>query len=69
MAGNQSSLELLQSMLEQVENELDSLDPQEPSSSEAGHQQWKQGLTGFSVALVSTVGRLASHLRKVRLYS
>ncbi|XP_056594984.1 spindle and centriole-associated protein 1 [Triplophysa dalaica] len=64
LGGNQSSLELLQSMLEQVENELDSLDPQEPSSSEAGHQQWKQGLTGFSVALVSTVGRLASHLRK-----
>ncbi|KAA0704736.1 Spindle and centriole-associated protein 1 [Triplophysa tibetana] len=64
LAGNQSSLELLQSMLEQVENELDSLDPQEPSSSEAGHQQRKQGLTGFSVALVSTVGRLASHLRK-----
>ncbi|KAI7792728.1 spindle and centriole-associated protein 1, partial [Triplophysa rosa] len=64
LAGNQSSLELLQSMLEQVENELDSLDPQEPSSSEAGHQQWKQGLTGFSVALVATLGRLASHSRK-----
>ncbi|XP_073720351.1 spindle and centriole-associated protein 1 isoform X4 [Misgurnus anguillicaudatus] len=64
LAGNQSSLELLQSMLEQVETELDSLEPQNPQNSEAEPQQGKQGLTGFSVALVSTLGRLASHIRK-----
>uniref|UniRef100_A0A673G180 Spindle and centriole-associated protein 1 n=1 Tax=Sinocyclocheilus rhinocerous TaxID=307959 RepID=A0A673G180_9TELE len=63
MAGNQSSLELLQGMLEQVDTELDSLDHQNPSS-EAGPQQQRPGLTGFSVALVATLGRLASHIRK-----
>uniref|UniRef100_A0A672NK95 Spindle and centriole-associated protein 1 n=1 Tax=Sinocyclocheilus grahami TaxID=75366 RepID=A0A672NK95_SINGR len=63
MAGNQSSLELLQGMLEQVDTELDSLDHQNPSS-EAGSQQQRPGLTGFSVALVTTLGRLASHIRK-----
>lgn len=64
LAGNQSSLELLQSMLEQVETELDSLDQQNPMSSEARPQQERQGLTGFSVALVATLGRLARHIRK-----
>ncbi|XP_051737973.1 spindle and centriole-associated protein 1 isoform X1 [Ctenopharyngodon idella] len=64
LAGNQSSLELLQSMLEQVETDLDSLDHQKPMSSEARPQQERQGLTGFSVALVATLGRLARHIRK-----
>ncbi|KAF4095857.1 hypothetical protein G5714_023460 [Onychostoma macrolepis] len=63
LAGNQSSLELLQGMLEQVETELDFLDHQNPSP-EAGPQQQRPGLTGFSVALVATLGRLASHIRK-----
>ncbi|KAK2870064.1 hypothetical protein Q8A67_024456 [Cirrhinus molitorella] len=63
LAGNQSSLELLQSMLEQVETELDSLDRQNPPP-EARPQQQRPGLTGFSVALVATLGRLASHIRK-----
>uniref|UniRef100_A0A8C1RQJ3 Spindle and centriole-associated protein 1 n=1 Tax=Cyprinus carpio TaxID=7962 RepID=A0A8C1RQJ3_CYPCA len=63
MAGNQSSLELLQGMLEQVDTELDALDHQNPSP-EARPQQQRPGLTGFSVALVATLGRLASHIRK-----
>ncbi|XP_016127237.1 spindle and centriole-associated protein 1-like [Sinocyclocheilus grahami] len=63
LAGNQSSLELLQSMLEHVETELDSLDHQNPLP-EARPQQQRPGLTGFSVALVATLGRLASHIRK-----
>ncbi|XP_026109167.1 spindle and centriole-associated protein 1-like isoform X1 [Carassius auratus] len=61
--GNQSSLELLQGMLEQVDAELDSLDHQNPSP-DARPQQQRPGLTGFSVALVATLGRLASHIRK-----
>ncbi|XP_073687174.1 spindle and centriole-associated protein 1 [Garra rufa] len=63
LAGNHSSLELLQSMLEQVETDLDSLDHQNPPP-EARPQQHRPGLTGFSVALVATLGRLASHIRK-----
>ncbi|XP_050954666.1 spindle and centriole-associated protein 1 [Labeo rohita] len=63
LAGNQSSLELLQSMLEQVETDLNSLDHQNPPP-EARPQQQRPGLTGFSVALVATLGRLASHIRK-----
>lgn len=59
-------MELLQGMLEEVETELDSLDHQRPMSSEARPQQERQGLTGFSVALVATLGRLARHIRKVR---
>uniref|UniRef100_A0A672RRE1 Spindle and centriole-associated protein 1 n=1 Tax=Sinocyclocheilus grahami TaxID=75366 RepID=A0A672RRE1_SINGR len=68
LAGNQSSLELLQSMLEHVETELDSLDHQNPLP-EARPQQQRPGLTGFSVALVATLGRLASHIRKVRAHT
>ncbi|XP_051537795.1 spindle and centriole-associated protein 1-like isoform X2 [Myxocyprinus asiaticus] len=64
LAGNQSSLELLQSMLEQVEAELDSLEPQKPLSSDGRSPQQRQGLTGFSMALVATLGRLASHIKK-----
>ncbi|XP_067291429.1 spindle and centriole-associated protein 1 isoform X2 [Pseudorasbora parva] len=64
LAGNLSSMELLQGMLEQVETELDSLDQQKPLNSEARPQQERQGLTGFSVALVATLGRLARHIKK-----
>lgn len=64
LAGNQSSLELLQSMLEQVETELDSLDQQNPQSSETRPQQQRPGLTGFSVALLTTLRRLTSHIKK-----
>ncbi|KAL2085149.1 hypothetical protein ACEWY4_018469 [Coilia grayii] len=63
LSGNQSSLELLQSMLGQVESELDSLGPLEPTADPEPHRP-SQGLTGFSVALVSTIGRLTRHLRR-----
>lgn len=63
LSGNQSSLEMLQSMLGQVETELDALDPPEPTS-DPELQKPSRGLTGFSVALVSTLGRLARHLRQ-----
>ncbi|XP_076146762.1 spindle and centriole-associated protein 1 isoform X1 [Alosa pseudoharengus] len=63
LSGNQSSLEMLRSMLGQVETELDSLDPQEPRSVPELHRP-NHGLTGFSVDLVSTIGRLARHLRQ-----
>ncbi|KAM6977660.1 spindle and centriole-associated protein 1 [Aplochiton taeniatus] len=60
LGGNHSSLELLQTMLGQVETELDSLGHQEPHKTSDGLKQHNtQGLTGFSVALVSTLGRLA----------
>ncbi|XP_066555251.1 spindle and centriole-associated protein 1 isoform X2 [Amia ocellicauda] len=66
LSGNQSSLELLQDMLGEVEQELDSLDlhgSQElPPTAERPHRA--PGLTGFSVSLVSTLRRLAQHLRQ-----
>ncbi|KAJ3611240.1 hypothetical protein NHX12_021256 [Muraenolepis orangiensis] len=71
LSGNQSSLDLLQSMLGRVEADLDSLGlHQEPEregqpSAEAEQTPRTQGLTGFSVALVSTLGRLV-HLLKQR---
>lgn len=55
---------MLQSMLGQVEAELDALDPPEPTS-DPELQKPSRGLTGFSVALVSTLGRLTRHLRQV----
>lgn len=64
---NQSSLELLQDMLAQVETELACLEPQELfGSSEQPELQHGRGLTGFSVALIGTLGRIVSHLRRVR---
>ncbi|MBN3326680.1 CFA44 protein, partial [Atractosteus spatula] len=63
LSSNQSSLELLQSMLGEVEQELDSLDHQDPHSSVAPPHR-APGLTGFSVSLVSTLRRLAQHLRQ-----
>ncbi|XP_071400370.1 spindle and centriole-associated protein 1 isoform X1 [Centroberyx affinis] len=65
LSGDQSSLGLLQAMLGQVEAELDSLSPETVPTSPRGPQQHKtQGLTGFSVALVSTLGRLVHLLRQ-----
>ncbi|XP_045923326.1 spindle and centriole-associated protein 1 isoform X2 [Micropterus dolomieu] len=66
LSGDQSSLGLLQTMLGQVEADLDSLSPvTEPASAQSQKQHKTQGLTGFSVALVSTLGRLV-HLLKQR---
>ncbi|KAM7390477.1 hypothetical protein PAMA_008573 [Pampus argenteus] len=66
LSGDQSSLGLLQTMLGQVEADLDSLSPETvPASAQSPKQHRTQGLTGFSVALVSTLGRLV-HLVKQR---
>ncbi|TKS87733.1 Spindle and centriole-associated protein 1 [Collichthys lucidus] len=66
LSGDQSSLGLLQAMLGQVEADLDTLSPDtQPASAQSQKQQTKQSLTGFSVALVSTLGRLV-HLLKQR---
>ncbi|KAL7835459.1 hypothetical protein SRHO_G00278060 [Serrasalmus rhombeus] len=62
-SANQSSLELLQDMLGQVETELAYLEPQGLLSSSQPSNQHR-GLTGFSVALVATLGRIASHIRR-----
>ncbi|KAB5533236.1 hypothetical protein PHYPO_G00129490 [Pangasianodon hypophthalmus] len=64
-SANQSSLELLQDMLAQVETELACLEPQELfGPSEQPELQHGRGLTGFSVALVGTLGRIVGHLRR-----
>ncbi|KAK5849676.1 hypothetical protein PBY51_013990 [Eleginops maclovinus] len=66
LSGDQSSLGLLQAMLGQVEADLDTLSPDTaPPSAQSQNPHRTQGLTGFSVALVSTLGRLA-HLLKQR---
>ncbi|XP_042366474.1 spindle and centriole-associated protein 1 isoform X2 [Plectropomus leopardus] len=66
LSGDQSSLGLLQAMLGQVEADLDTLSPDaEPASAQSQKPHRTQGLTGFSVALVSTLGRLV-HLLKQR---
>ncbi|XP_034562126.1 spindle and centriole-associated protein 1 [Notolabrus celidotus] len=60
LSGDQSSLGLLQAMLGQVAADLDTLSAgPEAASAQSG----TQSLTGFSVALVSTLGRLV-HLFK-----
>lgn len=54
-------------MLGQVEADLDTLGPDtEPASAQSHKQHRTQGLTGFSVALVSTLGRLVHLLKQVR---
>ncbi|XP_070709139.1 spindle and centriole-associated protein 1 isoform X2 [Pempheris klunzingeri] len=66
LGGDQSSLGLLQTMLGQVEADLDTLIPDTDAASAQSQKQHRtQGLTGFSVALVSTLGRLV-HLLKQR---
>ncbi|XP_077592152.1 spindle and centriole-associated protein 1 [Stigmatopora nigra] len=59
--GQKSSLSLLQSMLAQVEHELDSLSPQ---TSTQGQPQPAEGLTGFSLALVSILARLVGTIKE-----
>ncbi|KAK3515533.1 hypothetical protein QTP70_024216 [Hemibagrus guttatus] len=64
-SANQSSLEMLQDMLAQVKTELDCLEPKDLfGPSEQSELQHGRSLTGFSVSLVGTLGRIVSHLRK-----
>ncbi|CAN9506306.1 unnamed protein product [Ophioblennius macclurei] len=65
VSGDQSSLGLLQGLLGQVEADLDSLSP-DTASAQNPTQHRTQGLTGFSVALVSTLGRLVHLLKQQR---
>ncbi|XP_033964807.1 spindle and centriole-associated protein 1 [Pseudochaenichthys georgianus] len=66
LSGDQSSLGLLQGMLGQVEADLDTLSPDTaPPAAHSQKPHGAQGLTGFSVALVTTLGRLV-HLLKQR---
>ncbi|XP_035271439.1 spindle and centriole-associated protein 1 isoform X1 [Anguilla anguilla] len=60
---NRSSLHLLQSMLSDVEAELDSLELQEPLATK---EHSSPSLTGFSVSLLRTVTRLARCLHQSR---
>ncbi|XP_061820799.2 spindle and centriole-associated protein 1 isoform X1 [Nerophis lumbriciformis] len=63
LSGEQSSLGLLQTLLGQVEVDLDRLSPDAgPAWNQS--QQTTHGFTGFSVALVSTLGRLVHILKK-----
>ncbi|XP_063062532.1 spindle and centriole-associated protein 1 [Engraulis encrasicolus] len=68
--GSHSSLAMLQSMLGQVESQLDLLGPLEPptaddSGTDLGSAKGSgQSLTGFSVALVSTISRLTRLLTR-----
>lgn len=63
--GDQTSLRLLQDMLSHVEAELDTvvLDTESAPNSQGTHAN--QGLTGFSVTLVSTLGRLVHLIKQV----
>lgn len=63
--GDQSSLQLLQDMLSHVEAELDTVVHDTESAPNSQRTHAKQGLTGFSVALVSTLGRLVQLLKQV----
>lgn len=66
LSGDQSSLGLLQSMLGQVESDLDALCSETaPTSAQSPKWHRTQGLTGFSVDLVSTLGRLVHLLKQV----
>lgn len=54
-------------MLSQVKTDLTCLEPQDPFGSlEQPELQHGRGLTGFSVGLVGTLGRIVGHLRRVR---
>ncbi|XP_014830888.1 PREDICTED: spindle and centriole-associated protein 1 isoform X1 [Poecilia mexicana] len=65
LSGDQSSLGLLQDMLGQVKADLDTMSSDTaPESTGSLEPSGRQGLTGFSVALVSTIGRLVQLLRK-----
>ncbi|XP_054607163.2 spindle and centriole-associated protein 1 isoform X1 [Nothobranchius furzeri] len=70
LSGDQSSLGLLQAMLGQVEADLDALSPDLVPESESSSKHHKtQGLTGFSVALVGTLGRLVHLLKQLRWFT
>uniref|UniRef100_UPI0037E70CC0 spindle and centriole-associated protein 1 n=1 Tax=Semicossyphus pulcher TaxID=241346 RepID=UPI0037E70CC0 len=61
LSGNQSSLGLLEAMLGQVEADLDTVSPSLEAASAQSHKQSRtKGLTGFSVALISSLGRLVN---------
>ncbi|XP_038149549.1 spindle and centriole-associated protein 1 isoform X1 [Cyprinodon tularosa] len=65
LSGDRSTLGLLQEMLGQVKADLDSLSPDTAPESAGGLEPHRRrGLTGFSVALVSTLGRLVHLLRE-----
>ncbi|XP_039478776.1 spindle and centriole-associated protein 1-like [Oreochromis aureus] len=65
LSGDQSSLGLLQAMLGQVELDLVALSPDTAATSAQSPKKHRtQSLTGFSVALVSTLGRLVHILKK-----
>ncbi|XP_054893152.1 spindle and centriole-associated protein 1 [Poeciliopsis prolifica] len=65
LSGDQSSLGLLQDMLGQVKADLDTMSSDTaPESTGSPEPYGRQGLTGFSVALVSTIGRLVQLIRK-----
>lgn len=67
LSGDQSSLGLLQGMLGQVEADLDTLSPDTaPPAAQSQKPHRAQGLTGFSVALVTTLGRLVHLLKQVQ---
>lgn len=64
-AGDRSSLSLLQAMLAQMKADLDTLGPDgDGEAAPAGGGA--RGLTGFSVALVSTLARLVHLFKQVR---
>ncbi|XP_043960741.1 spindle and centriole-associated protein 1 [Gambusia affinis] len=65
LSGDQSSLGLLQDMLGQVKADLDTMSSDTaPEPTGSPEPYGRQGLTGFSVSLVSTIGRLVQLLRK-----
>lgn len=64
--GDHSSLSLLQAMLGQMKADLDTLGRGgEAASAEGPTGNGTQGLTGFSVALVSTLARLVHLFKQV----
>lgn len=65
VSGDQTSLQLLQDMLGQVEAELDMLSPDAIPASRSQRTHARQGLAEFSVALVSTLGRSVHLLKQV----
>ncbi|XP_068604164.1 spindle and centriole-associated protein 1 [Brachionichthys hirsutus] len=63
--GDRSSLGLLQAMLGQVEADLDALSADAaPASAPSRELHGKRGLTGFSVGLISALGRLVLLLKR-----
>lgn len=65
VGGDRTSLRLLQDMLGQVEAELDTLSPDTVPASRSEGTRAKRGLAEFSVALVTTLGRLVHLLTQV----